>query len=426
VSRAATPSLTSALVRLMLRWLLAIEIVLIVGVVAVIAASLRWDFSSPLPGAMVAVSELREKAEITPAGIITIRDASYLNRLESENPGFWYRVIGPKNEVRSGLADGPDSVPPMVLGDDGRVMRLDEANNAAIVWSGDGRMLVGASGAATGWSDVLRFFWLETFDYISLLLLLPLLGGGLVILASIKPIRARLTALRPPEVPDLTRGQRLPASELPTELAGFAQNYNAALDFIDTAMQRLESMSGDVAHEFKTPLNRMWVAADRLPPGAARDAITSELRTLADTLGALLNLAKSGLEGAPRETFDLAALARTIAQDLAPAAFRAGRDISFEAEAPCEVHSNPALAGIVIRNLIENAIRHTKASDRIVISTGAGAIAVADSGCGLSPAAGKSSRGIGLKLTERIAKHLNARVMLSETSGGGLTVSVQF
>ena len=53
----------------MLRWLLAIEIVLIVGVFAVIAAGLRWDFSSPLPGAMVAVSELPAGTQLTEQNI---------------------------------------------------------------------------------------------------------------------------------------------------------------------------------------------------------------------------------------------------------------------------------------------------------------------------------------------------------------------
>jgi signal transduction histidine kinase len=410
----------------MLRWLVAIEIVLIVGVFAVIAAGLRWDFSSPLPGAMVAVSELREQAEIAPSGEVTLSDATYLSRLERDNPGFWYRVIGPRNEVRSGLADGPDSVPPMKLGDEGKIMRLDEANNAAIVWSGDGQMLIGASGAVTGWADVVRFFWLEISGYVALLLLLPLLGGGLVIFASIKPIRARLTALRPPEVPDLAHGQRLSASEMPAELASFAENYNTALEYIGTAMQRLDSLSGDVAHEFRTPLNRMWVQADKLPPGSARDTIMSELRTLADTLNALLNLAKSGLEGAPHELADLTALTQSIVQGLAPAAFCAGRDISFEGNGHCQVNTNAALAGIVIRNLIENAIRHTRVNDRIAISIADCEITVADSGNGLSAAAGKSSRGLGLKLTERIAAHLNAKLTFGDTPGGGLTVTVKF
>lgn len=422
----AAPSLTSAFSRLMLRWLLIIEALLIVAVFVAIAAGLRWDFSSPLPGAMVAVSELREHVDIAPSGEVTLRDSAFLNRLERDNPGFWYRVIGPKNEIRSGLADGPDSVPPMKLGDDGTIMRLDEAGNTAIVWSGDGQVLIGASGAETGWADVLRFFWLEMLGYFAVLFALPLLAGGLLIAASVKPIRARLMALRPPKVPDLAHGQRLPASEIPSELAGFAENYNAALDFIDTAMQRLDSLSGDVAHEFRTPLTRMWAQADKLPRGAARDAMMSELRTLADTLNALLNLAKSGLEGPPRETFDLTALAQLIAQDLAPAAVRAGRDISFEGEGPGEVRSNAALAGIVIRNLIENAIRHTDAHDRITVSARGGEVTVADSGNGISPAAGKSSRGIGLKLTERIAAHLNATVTFGETPGGGLTVTVRF
>ena len=426
MKRAATPSLTFAFFRLMLCWLVAIEVLLIIAVFVAFAWGLKWDFSSSFPGAMVAVSELQEKIRVAPNGDVALGDSPVLERFEQENPDFWFRVIGPRNEIRSGLADGPYAVPPIKLGDNGTVMRLDKVNNSAVVWSGDGKMLVGASGAVTGWGDLIRFFWLAMSSYIVPLLALPLVVGALLIAVSIKPIRTRLMSLRPPKAPDLVHGQRLSTSEMPAELAGFVENYNAALDYIGTAMERLDSLSGDVAHEFRTPLNRMWAQADKLPLGSARDTIKSELRTLSDTLNALLNLAKSDLEAAPHELVELSALTQSIVQDIAPAAFRAGREISFEGTGHCYSNTNAALAGIVIRNLIENAIRHTRVHDRIDVSVVECEIAVADSGSGLSPAAGKSNRGIGLKLTARIAAHLNAKVTFGETPGGGLTVTVKF
>lgn len=87
--------------------------------------------------------------------------------------------------------------------------------------------------------------------------------------------------------------------------------------------------------------------------------------------------------------------------------------------------SNAALIGIIIRNLVENAIRHTRPGEQIIIRVEDGVLTVADTGTGLASTA-TGSRGIGLKLTQRIAGHLDAAVTFRETPGGGLSVSLRF
>lgn len=50
---------------------------------------------------------------------------------------------------------------------------------------------------------------------------------------------------------------RLPAEQMPEELAALACNVNAMLQRLDDAFQRLSAFSADIAHELRTPLSNL-------------------------------------------------------------------------------------------------------------------------------------------------------------------------
>ena len=115
--------------------------------------------------------------------------------------------------------------------------------------------------------------------------------------------------------------------------------------------------TGDVSHELRTPLTVMQGGLEVLElqlerlPGSERCAPTVErlqrtVRDMSATVGILLLLARRP-ENIELEPVDLALLVRDTAQ---------GQDcFSLELPESREVQAQPALAGIVVKNLLDNA-----------------------------------------------------------------------
>ncbi|MFT5644663.1 MAG: two-component system sensor histidine kinase QseC [Janthinobacterium sp.] len=111
--------------------------------------------------------------------------------------------------------------------------------------------------------------------------------------------------------------------------------------------------------------------------------------------------------------------------------------------APCYVHQASFL--ILLRNLMDNAMRYTLAGGRVHLTCGVHqdqvCLSIADSGPGIAPAmrsrvfdrffrlsdAGQSGSGLGLSIVKRIAEAHRATVALSEgVDGAGLMVTITF
>ncbi len=65
------------------------------------------------------------------------------------------------------------------------------------------------------------------------------------------------------------------------------------------------------------------------------------------------------------DAVDLAALARQVSADYAQAAWEHGGSIAVVAPSPAVLHGNAVLLELAVRNLLENALRHTPAGTRI-------------------------------------------------------------
>ena len=134
-----------------------------------------------------------------------------------------------------------------------------------------------------------------------------------------------------------------------------------------------------------------------------------------------------------------------MSAELAPAAIEKNVDLQLaegaEVRAPCE----PALVGILMRNLIDNAIRYSPPASLVramVATTADGAVfSVVDQGPGIPAEAqalvwerfyrvlgtNESGSGLGLSIVKRIADLHGAKAAISQGDGGkGLRVSVTF
>ena len=135
----------------------------------------------------------------------------------------------------------------------------------------------------------------------------------------------------------------------------------------------------------------------------------------------------------PRETVDLAAVAREVLAELAPAAMARGQSLELDAEGPWRIRGSATLIGVLLRNLADNALRYSPAGARIDVSVqpvaGQVLLRVEDSGPGLPPEQAQrlgrrferglgheeSGSGLGWSIVRRIAQAQSAQVRVSRS-----------
>ena len=247
----------------------------------------------------------------------------------------------------------------------------------------------------------------------------------------------------------------MPLAGLPAEVAPLVAEMNGLLARLDAAWRQLSDFTADAAHELRSPL-----AALRLQVQSLQRADTAEARQVAT--GRLL----AGVDRATRLVEQLLALARhdgggtasaTAPVDLLALARRAVHDAASEATAhqielrgseadadALEVQGQADALAVLLRNLIDNALRHTPAGGVVQVTAqrgedGATELVVEDSGPGIAPAerqrvldrfyrvpgAPGHGSGLGLAIVQAVARRHGARVEVGESAGlGGARVAV--
>lgn len=260
-------------------------------------------------------------------------------------------------------------------------------------------------------------------------------------------------------------GQRQPQALEPVTLADMTSEMEPMVRALNELFQRIGQMvaaerrfTADAAHELRTPIAVIRAQA-QVALGAGGDALQRD-HALRSTLAGcdraarlvdqLLTLAR--LEaGAPDSTVasvaraDLGAVARRVAADLAPAALLRAQQLELEAAPSCAVAGDDMLLGVLVRNLVDNALRYSPDGARVQVSVAAQAgqvvLQVQDSGPGMSEAdmahlgerffrvlgSGQPGSGLGWSIIRRIARVSQARVEVGRSAQlGGLAVTVRW
>jgi signal transduction histidine kinase len=297
----------------------------------------------------------------------------------------------------------------------------------------------------------------EAFVALAINTLLLALVGALLWYAVrrwLRPIVAVEKALRSRKKFDLTP---LPSSQLPLELRPLGESFNFLLEQLDEAVRSERRFIGDAAHELRTPLSALQAQAEialRAATVAEKDVALVKLLAVARRSARLseqmLDLARldAGARASHQTHADLSELIVHVVQELEVYAQREARSIVL-ATTPCLIECDVDEIGILLRNLLDNALRYTHTGGRVRIGcwqVGAPGdrrvcLEVADDGPGVPEAqrraifnrfhrvAGSVGRGsgIGLSLVARIA-HLHGATI--ETALGldarGFCVRVLF
>jgi signal transduction histidine kinase len=194
---------------------------------------------------------------------------------------------------------------------------------------------------------------------------------------------------RAADIGPATIGQRLPLSSAPREIAPLVAAFNGALDRLEAGWRAQREFSANAAHELRTPLATLRAQVESvLPPNERKEAI-EEFDRLSRLITQLLSLAEAeGGKYPGRAPFNLVELARALASDMASTIVASGRGVAFEsAHERWDCCGAPSLVEIALRNLLENATRHTPPGTEILVSIDAsGHLIVSDDGPGVPPA----------------------------------------
>ena len=162
--------------------------------------------------------------------------------------------------------------------------------------------------------------------------------------------------------------ERVPITGSNDEFDGLAANLNAMLDRIEDLMQGMKEVTDNVAHDLKTPLNRLRNQAESaLREGAGKDEQRSALETtisesdkLIRTFNALLMIARAEA-GAPSGAFadvDVSAVAEDVAELYGPVAEDDDMILETDVSPGIRLRGNRELLGQALVNLVENAIKY--------------------------------------------------------------------
>lgn len=291
-----------------------------------------------------------------------------------------------------------------------------------------------------------------------LLLGLPLIGVAAwwAVHQGLGPLRS-LGELLNQRSPEALEAVRLPRGT-PADMAPLLDALNALLGRVATLVEGERRFTADAAHELRTPLAairtqaQVALGADNL--AERRHALLATLAGcdrathLVQQLLTLARLEAAGAQPPLTQRLDLASLARQVAADLAIAALDREQQLALhtDADQPVWVQANEALLGMLLRNLLDNALRYSPPGAEVGLwvdhdAQGRPQLQVHDSGPGLSQAdcarlgerffrvlgSGADGSGLGWSIVRRILAVQQAQCELGRSERlGGLRVTVRW
>ncbi|AUT95519.1 two-component system sensor histidine kinase QseC [Citrobacter europaeus] len=330
-------------------------------------------------------------------------------------------------------------------------------------------------GYLTGDNDKWRFVWLTSADkkyrivvgqeweyredmalaivttqLVPWLIALPLMLLILIVLLSLelKPLKklAQALRLRDPESED-----PLSLKGIPGEVRPLVESLNQLFIRIHTTMVRERRFTSDAAHELRSPLTALKVQAEvaqlsdddpqarqkalmQMQTGIERATrLVDQLLTLSrlDSLDNLQDVAEISLEE----------LLQSAVMDIYHPAQQAHIDVRLQINAHDITRTGqPLLLSLMVRNLLDNAIRYSPQGSIVEVTLNARNFSVKDNGPGIAPEVlthigerfyrppGQSvtGSGLGLSIVRRIATLHGMSVSFANTDQGGFKVTVRW
>ena len=300
--------------------------------------------------------------------------------------------------------------------------------------------------------EMARNLALRTVSPIALMMPLLLLVVWWVISASLAPVsrvRTQVAARQADELSELSE------DDLPDEIRPLVHELNLLFHRVGEAFEAQKNFVADAAHELRSPLAALKLqvqglrrASDDATRELAVNRLGSGIDRAARLVEQLLILARqqaSSAAGTQSAPIALASLVRMAVADMAPEAMARQIDLALARADECTVVGQEEALRIMLRNLIDNALKYTPGGGAVslaVCSSGqATTLTIDDSGPGIAEEDRQrvldrfyrvvgthgSGSGLGLAIVKTIAQLHHASLLLKRSASlGGLQVSVVF
>jgi signal transduction histidine kinase len=322
-----------------------------------------------------------------------------------------------------------------------------------LLWGG--HQLVGEEALADGgrveFALPLTEFASETTDVVEALMLIGVLSALVSLFVGIRmtsraldPIRDATRILR--EVDARHLGSRIATRGSGDPVDRHAETLNSVLADIDASFARVRSFGSDVAHELRTPINRIRTLAEVALRSGDPDDQLHTLETVRQSsedvsriIESLLLLYEINDEAfvLQREEIDLDARILRSVDVYAPSFEERGIELKVDTRAGT-VRADRTLTDRILVNLLSNGLRHVRRGDVVQIGAfrwdGGVVVCVDDSGPGippeererifdrfarLDPARSGGGSGLGLALARGIARLHGGDLQVGESPLGG-------
>lgn len=280
-------------------------------------------------------------------------------------------------------------------------------------------------------ADILYTFTEGTVLAVLLPLLLAMIAIPIIVRLTLRPIRR--VSRQAAEMEAATLDRRLSVHRVPSEMRGLVLAFNDLLARLDTAWRLQREFTANAAHELRTPIAALRAEVEAIVPAQTRSILAIHFDKVARLLAQLLALAEAdsrSIDAADR--FDLMALAREVVADMAPAVIAAGKEIAIErgSDKPTAARGDLGLAEIALRNLVDNAVRHSRPGSAIRVIVDERRISVSNTGSDIPEEARKamfarfwkqdrraSGSGLGLSIVDAVMTRLGGSVEVSSSNG---------
>lgn len=247
------------------------------------------------------------------------------------------------------------------------------------------------------------------------------------------------------------------AKGAPQEVRTLIQALNDLFGRVASTMRRERQFTADAAHELRTPLaalkTHLQVARNRSAESATRQSLDQALQGVdraTHSVEQLLLLARADAQQAKAlvdAQVDLRALVSESVSAMSQQAIDRDIDLGVGELAQTAVRGDPTSLQVMLRNLVDNAVRYTQPGGTVTVSAGQDAMGawleVADNGPGVPPeerstifnrfhrgaaeqANDTTGSGLGLSIVQRITQLHGATIELGDGLQGGLAVRIRF
>lgn len=368
---------------------------------------------------------------------------------EIPHGGFLYQIWSEKGQLLLRSRDGPET--PIGTDAEGytNIRYVDERWRLYSVWNAAHSLHLLFAEPQQQRRNVLANLSLSLL--LPMLLVLPLLA--LLMWAALNK------GLRPASKAAELLGQRteddftsIPLASFPRELQSLVGAFNALLVRLANALRNEREFAEDVAHELRTPLAAIRLQAqliERAPDDAAAQhaliRLISGVDRTARLVDQLLTLARLDPERAAvqdQQDFSLKRIVEETIGEFDNSVHRNRQKITVEVS-PGTVHSSPHAVYVVLRNLLENALRHGPQAGTVRLKACAVEseliLRVSDEGLGIPVQerermtqrftrlqSDHSGSGLGLFIVRRVAEAAGGSVQITDMQPTGACVTVRW